>query len=134
MIVCADVLEHLVDTMGGRFRPAPVIRPDTALAVSMPNIQFLGAIAGSPSGPDFGTGDEGIFDVTHLQFFTGSDLDRLLQRGGWRPERRGSKMFGEFRAARQITGRVTRGWSDQWLAEQQFVVAGPDTTTRGASK
>jgi SAM-dependent methyltransferase len=128
LIVCADVLEHLADPWTVVSDLRRFSHPQTVLAVSMPNIRFLGAVARIAVGSGFRYEDEGIFDVTHLRFFTGSDLNDLLQRGGWTPERRGSQLFGRFRVARRMTGRVTRGWSDQWLAEQQFVVGRPDGT------
>jgi ubiquinone/menaquinone biosynthesis C-methylase UbiE/uncharacterized protein YbaR (Trm112 family) len=127
LIVCADVLEHLVDPWTVVTDLRRLSHSATVLAVSMPNIRFLGAIARIAVGPGFRYEDEGIFDVTHVRFFTGHDLDGLLRRGGWRPERRGSHLFGRLRAARRMMGRMTHGWSDQWLAEQQFVVARPDS-------
>lgn len=126
LIVCADVLEHLIDPWTTVMKLRELSHPATVLAVSMPNIRFLGALARIAVGPGFRYEDEGIFDITHLRFFTRHDLDRLLRRGGWTPERRGSQLFGPLSSARRMSGRVTRGWTDQWLAEQQFVVARPD--------
>lgn len=125
LIVCADVLEHLVDPWTVVRELRRLSRPATILAVSMPNIRFLGAIARIAIGRGFRYEEEGIFDATHLRFFTPHDLDHLLRGNGWRPERRGSQAYGRFRAARRVAGRVTSGWTDQWLAEQQFVLARP---------
>jgi SAM-dependent methyltransferase len=126
LIVCADVLEHLVDPWTVMTDLQRLSTSSTLLAVSMPNIRFLGAIAQIAIGSGFRYEDEGIFDRTHLRFFTGGDLDRLLRHGGWRPDRRSAQHYGRLIAARRVAGRVTRGWTDQWLAEQQFVVARPE--------
>ncbi|MEA2653880.1 MAG: hypothetical protein QOI37_1107 [Chloroflexota bacterium] len=123
LIVCADVLEHLVDPWTVVDELRRLSGPSTILAVSMPNIRFIGAIARIAIGSGFRYEEEGIFDSTHLRFFTPGDLDRLLSKGGWMPARRGAQHYGRFTPARSLAGRVTRGWTDQWLAEQQFVVA-----------
>ena len=125
LIVCADVLEHLVDPWAIVSRLSRLTNPSTVLAVSIPNIRFLGAIARIAVGRGFQYEEQGIFDVTHLRFFTRRDVDRLMRQGGWEAERWGSQLFGRFRSVRLLARRMTAGRSDQWLAEQLFVVARP---------
>jgi 2-polyprenyl-3-methyl-5-hydroxy-6-metoxy-1,4-benzoquinol methylase len=125
LIVCADVLEHLVDPWAIVDQLRRLTSPSTVLAVSIPNIRFLGALARIAVGPGFQYQEQGIFDVTHMRFFTRHDVDRMLHQGGWMAERWGSQLFGRFQSARVLAQRLTRGRSDQWLAEQLFVVARP---------
>lgn len=131
LIVCADILEHLVDPWRVVEQLARLSTGSTVLAVSAPNIRFLPAIARIAFGRGFEYRDEGIFDSTHLRFFTRPDVARLLIRGGWQPERWGGQAYGPLRTARQLAGRLTGGRSDQWLAEQICVVARPSHRPAG---
>jgi SAM-dependent methyltransferase len=125
LIVCADVLEHLVDPWTLVSQLSRLTNPSTVLAVSIPNIRFVGAVARIAVGGGFQYEGQGIFDATHLRFFTRHDIDRLMHQGGWVAERWGSQLFGRFRSVRLLAKRVSGGRSDQWLAEQLFVVARP---------
>jgi SAM-dependent methyltransferase len=125
LIVCADVLEHLVDPWSvvrelGRFANA-----STCLAISMPNIRFVPALLRIAFGRGFAYEDQGIFDSTHLRFFTRRDAALMLRRGGWLPERWGAPPFGRLGSVRRLAQRWTMGRSDQWLAGQMYAVARP---------
>jgi SAM-dependent methyltransferase len=126
LIVCADVLEHLVDPWTLVSQLSHLSSVSTVLAVSIPNIRFVSAIARIAVGRGFQYEEQGIFDMTHLRFFTRQDVDRLLHQGGWVPDRWGAQLFGRFRPIRLLAKRATGGWSDEWLAEQLFVVARPE--------
>jgi 2-polyprenyl-3-methyl-5-hydroxy-6-metoxy-1,4-benzoquinol methylase len=126
LIVCADVLEHLVDPWSvvrelGRFATV-----DTCLAISMPNIRFLPAIVRIAFGRGIAYEERGIFDSTHLRFFTRRDATLMLRRGGWVPERWGAPPFGRLGSFRRLAQRSTGGHSDEWLAGQMYAVARPE--------
>ena len=123
LIVCADVLEHLVDPWAVVRQLEGLANEATVLAISIPNIRFLGAIARIAVGSGFRYEEQGIFDATHLRFFTRSDVDRLIRQGGFVGERWGSRIYGRFRSIRHLARWLSGGRSDQWLAEQTFVVA-----------
>jgi SAM-dependent methyltransferase len=125
LIVCADVLEHLADPWKLVCQLGRLASASTVLAVSMPNVRFVSAIVRIAFGRGFEYQEQGIFDVTHLRFFTRPDVERLLRQGGWVPERWGAQLYGRLLAIRRLAKRVTGGWSDQWFAEQLFVVARP---------
>ena len=126
LIVCADVLEHLVDPWSVVRELGRVAHGATTLAVSMPNIRFLPALGRIALGRGFAYEERGIFDATHLRFFTRRDAALLLHDGGWVPERWGAPPFGRLGSVRRLAQRWTRGQSDQWLAGQLYVVARPD--------
>jgi SAM-dependent methyltransferase len=128
LIVCADVLEHLVDPWSVVRELARAANADACLAVSMPNIRFLPAVLRIAFGRGFAYEENGIFDATHLRFFTRGDADLMLRRGGWVPERWGTPEFGRLGSVRRLAQRSTRGRSDNWLSGQLYVVARP---TRG---
>jgi len=123
LIVCADILEHLVDPWSVVQELGRVASAGTVLAISMPNIRFLPAVLRIAFGRGFAYEDHGIFDSTHLRFFTRRDAELMLRRGGWVPQRWGAPRFGRLGSVRRLAHRLTRGRSDQWLAGQLYVVA-----------
>jgi SAM-dependent methyltransferase len=125
LIVCADVLEHLVDPWSVVSGLRRVARDGSCLAISMPNIRFLPALARIAFGRGFAYEECGIFDSTHLRFFTRRDLALMLLHGGWVPERWGAPRFGRLGSVRRLAQRSTGGRSDGWLAAQLYVVAHP---------
>lgn len=125
LIICADVLEHLVDPWTIIRELRDVAGAETVLAISMPNIRFLPALAQIGFGRGFAYEDHGIFDSTHLRFFTRRDMDHALRQGGWVPERWGAPRFARLGSCRRLVQRATRGRSDEWLAGQLYVATRP---------
>jgi SAM-dependent methyltransferase len=121
LIVCADVLEHLLDPWAVIAELAQFATLSTVLAISMPNIRFVPAILRIALGRGFDYENQGIFDKTHLRFFTRGNVDTLLVGGGWLPARWGGQHYGRLRTLRALAGRLSRGRSDEWMAEQLFV-------------
>ncbi len=130
LIICADVLEHLVDPWATAAALRGLGDRGTCLAVSIPNIRFLPAVARIAVGRGFEYEEQGIFDRTHLRFFVRSDLDRLLRQAGWVPVRWGAPPFARLRRVRHVLGAVTGGRSNDWLAGQIYVVARADPSAQ----
>ena len=122
VIVCADVLEHLQDPWSVLVQLRRVAHRDSVLAVSVPNIRHLSALLRIAVGKGFRYEESGIFDSTHLRFFTREDTLRMLRDSGWTPVRIGAPPPGRFRRVRQFVRAVTRGWTCQWSARQTWVV------------
>ncbi len=108
VILCADVLEHLVD-------PATVLRrlnrhlaPQGLVVVSVPNVAHLWIRLLLLSGR-FEYGDRGILDRTHLRFFTARSLRRLLDEVGLAVVRRTATPV-------PLPQLVPPGWQGAWLA------------------
>lgn len=121
LILCADVLEHLVDPWHVLDRLRLVSMDHTRLAVSIPNIRHLRAIWRIAAGAGFEYEQRGTFDATHLRFFTRRNIASMLTATGWRPERWGSA----YRSGRAKTAaRLARGSLDEWLTYQWWVLAG----------
>jgi hypothetical protein len=119
------VLEHLVDPWSVVRELRRVAHADTVLAISVPNVRFLPALLRIAIGRGFAYEEHGIFDSTHLRFFTRRDADLMLRRGGWVPQRWGAPRFERLGSARRLAQRSTRGRSDEWLSGQLYVVAHP---------
>jgi 2-polyprenyl-3-methyl-5-hydroxy-6-metoxy-1,4-benzoquinol methylase len=80
-LVCADVLEHLVDPVDVLRRSAALIESGGTVVFSIPNVlywpQFKRVLKG-----DWPLDDEGIFDRTHLRWFTPTAAARLATAAG----------------------------------------------------
>jgi SAM-dependent methyltransferase len=122
LIICADVLEHLLDPWSVVESLRRLAHRDTVLAVSIPNIRHWRALVRLAVGRGFAYEESGIFDSTHLRFFTSADALRMLRDAGWTPRRVGAPPPGRLRAVRQVIRETTRHWTSQWTAQQTWVV------------
>jgi SAM-dependent methyltransferase len=123
LIVCADVLEHLADPWTVLDQLRSVSHRTTVLVASIPNIRHWRAVAKIAFGAGFEYEESGIFDSTHLRFFARPNVEASLRGAGWSPVRWGSPRPGRLSRIRKLLGRLSGGWTDQWLARQIFVVA-----------
>jgi SAM-dependent methyltransferase len=64
-----------------------VFTPNGRLLTSLPNIRYWDALMRSARDGDFPQEDSGIFDRTHLRFFTRRSIERFLQENGYEIER-----------------------------------------------
>lgn len=127
LVVCADVLEHLEDPEGTVRSLAQHIGPGGILAASIPNIRHYRALGRIAFGRGFAPDPEGVFDGTHLRFFTRANVAETLRRAGLEPDRWGSS---PPRRMRRIRGLVTKGPISEYLTYQWFVVAHPRVSSR----
>lgn len=120
LVICADVLEHLIDPWTVVAELRSVTAPDGELAVSVPNIRYYRSLLRIAFGNGFRYESSGHFDSTHLRFYTRRDIEEMLQGAGWRPTKWGGPRSGRFGPLlRSLTG----GRSDEWLRYQWFVMA-----------
>jgi len=82
VLVAGDVLEHLTDPWAVLRRFAGIVEPDGTVIVSLPNVRhwettFAIAVQGR-----FPRRNEGVFDVTHLRWFTLHDAWSLVEQAG----------------------------------------------------
>ncbi len=82
-IICADVLEHLINPQGVLQKLDDLLTTDGKIVISIPNIAFiqqrivhlLGKFDYNPNG--------GIMDATHLRFFTKKSLLKMCHDAGY---------------------------------------------------
>ncbi|TVS78020.1 class I SAM-dependent methyltransferase [Mycobacterium helveticum] len=86
-IVCNDVLEHLVDPGSTLRQLRRKLAPGGVVVASIPNIRFLPALSKVVFRKDFPQEDYGIFDRTHLRFFTRKSIERLFNTSGFTMQR-----------------------------------------------
>lgn len=81
-LVAADVLEHLVDPWQALERAVALLQPGATVVISVPNVaEWRGLLRMLRSGR-WPRDDEGVFDRTHLRWFTFQDALDLLRGAG----------------------------------------------------
>ncbi len=86
VMIAADVLEHLKDPERCLNALRPFLKSDGFWVISVPNAAHSALVAQLLAGR-FPYQEKGLLDFTHLRFFTRQDLDGLLLRTGYLPER-----------------------------------------------
>jgi SAM-dependent methyltransferase len=87
-IIFADVLEHLTDPLRHLTAAAECLRPNGVIVVSLPNIRHITAFYSIFVCGTFPQRPRGLFDSTHLRWFTYRDAVALLAEAGYQVESR----------------------------------------------
>lgn len=103
-VIFADVLEHLVDPGHCLTQAREFLRPNGCLVISLPNIRHLSAFRSIYLKGHFPQRPRGLFDRTHLRWFTISDVIELLDTHGFAV----SEMSLALRWGDQGGGRANR--------------------------
>jgi 2-polyprenyl-3-methyl-5-hydroxy-6-metoxy-1,4-benzoquinol methylase/thioredoxin-like negative regulator of GroEL len=80
-IICADVLEHLIEPEAAIRKLARMLHPEGVLLISIPNVQYH-EVLGMLSTGGWNYIPEGLLDATHLRWFTHESLHDLVAGGG----------------------------------------------------
>lgn len=122
LILCLDVLEHLVDPWMVIDECARLLKPGGTLIASIPNIRTAVVMYKLLFKGEFEYANQGIMDRTHVRWFTRKSAWRLLQRPPLQPIEcipsplaRGSKS--------DLFNRVTLGLCRDWVTEQYLIKA-----------
>jgi methionine biosynthesis protein MetW len=83
-LIAADILEHLRDPWAALRRYARQLEPGATVVVSLPNVAHWSTYAHLARG-SWPRRPEGIFDATHLRWFTLRDARELLAQAGVTP-------------------------------------------------
>lgn len=86
-VTFTDVLEHLAWPEEALRAVAPKLAPGGVVIASLPNIRHWNALWEIVMDGEFRYREEGIFDRTHLRFFTKKSIPDLFDRAGYRIER-----------------------------------------------
>ena len=118
-LIFADVLEHLRDPWTVLLAAGQVLSPGGVAVISVPNIRHLSALYSIAVRGSFPRRERGLFDKTHLRWFTFADavalcrdaglevirvvpLLRLHDLPGGRANERIERLLGPFRSARLV--------------------------------
>jgi SAM-dependent methyltransferase len=83
-LIAADILEHLPDPWLTLRHYAGLLTPGATVVVSLPNVGHWSTYAHLARGT-WPRKPEGIFDATHLRWFTLRDAEQLLTQAGVTP-------------------------------------------------
>jgi len=86
LILCLDVLEHLVDPWKVVDECARLLRPGGTIIASIPNMRTAVVLWKLMVKGEFDYANEGIMDRTHLRWFTRKTAVELFQRPGLQVE------------------------------------------------
>ena len=83
VIICGDVLEHLIDPYSVVRSLKKYLKDDGSLIASLPNIRQWKTLKKILIYGDFKYEDSGILDKTHLRFFTKKNMVALFEENGF---------------------------------------------------
>ncbi|MGH3699013.1 MAG: class I SAM-dependent methyltransferase [Pseudonocardiaceae bacterium] len=81
-LIAADVLEHLVDPWDVLSKAVKMLAPDATVIISLPNVLYWPEFRRLLTERRWPRDDAGIFDRTHLRWFTRSDAIELVEQAG----------------------------------------------------
>lgn len=123
LILCLDVLEHLVDPWTAVKRITPLLRPGGQMIVSIPNVRNYKFIRDLLFKGRFRYADAGLLDRTHLRFFVRETAMELAEAGGLRVTKAvNAQPWGPWEARRMLS-RLTFGGLDGLMVKQWLIVA-----------
>ncbi|WP_288425627.1 class I SAM-dependent methyltransferase [uncultured Spirosoma sp.] len=121
IILCGDVLEHLVDPWKVIERITPFLKEGGLIIVSCPNIREIFNLGKILISGRFKYQDSGIMDKTHLRFFGKKDLADMLTTKQLRPVKVSPNYF--ITPRRKKFKFIHAGLLDDFFAAQNIVVA-----------
>lgn len=83
VIICGDVLEHLVDPYRMIAKLKEYLTDDGMIIISLPNIREYKTLSKIILSGDFRYTEAGILDKTHLRFFCKKNMIELLEDQGF---------------------------------------------------
>lgn len=81
-LILSEVLEHLVEPWRVLDRLAPLVRPGGMVLASSPNVSHWRVVAELLRGR-FELADQGVFDRTHMRWFTPASFAAMFERAGF---------------------------------------------------
>lgn len=114
-LILSEVLEHLVDPWAVVRRLAPFVRPGGMVLASSPNISHWRVVAELIRGR-FELADQGVFDRTHMRWFTPASFQDLFEGAGFAVDYVGP--VTPFSTRTRAISRLTRGRFDHAFMAQ----------------
>ena len=125
VILCLDVLEHLVDPWTVVKRLSPLLKTDGRLIISIPNIRNWKFIRKLLMNGDFHYRDAGLLDRTHLRFFVRDTAIELAEAGGLKVSYAGNAHPWKPLDMRNILYHISMCGLEDLMIKQFMIVAKP---------
>ena len=123
VILCGDVLEHLMDPWTTVGRLAAYLKPDGYFIASIPNVREIKTVLKIVLKGNFKYNDAGILDRTHLRFFCKQDMLELFEQNGLSVLETISNLELLGRGKRMLLNKLTFGAFSEFLEGEYLVVA-----------
>lgn len=124
VLICPDVLEHLVDPWSVLEKWSKYLKKDGLLIISIPNIREMSVMWKIFGQGDFGYTSDGILDRTHLRFFAKKNLFHLPSHQQFHHiEVKAAMHFQNGSRWRKWANRLTIGIFESFFTHQWFVTA-----------
>ena len=118
VILCLDVLEHLVDPWATVRALHELLSPEGVIIASIPNLRFWPVSWGLFALGRFDLTDRGVLDRTHLRWFVRDTAAQLMTSSGLRLDRMVGRIPARrWKLANALTGGMARG-----LFEMQYLI------------
>ena len=122
LILCLDVLEHLVDPWSTVFRLQELLKPGGALIASIPNIRYYAVLFPLLFSQKWEYRDEGILDRTHLRFFVKETALQLITSSGLLIDMIFVTGLGKSRKSQIVNSMIPSVFRS--LFEKQYLIRG----------
>jgi 2-polyprenyl-3-methyl-5-hydroxy-6-metoxy-1,4-benzoquinol methylase len=119
LILCLDVLEHLVDPWRVVHRLASRLRSGGAIVACIPNLRHVGTLLPLLLNGRFDYAESGTLDRGHLRFFTRASMTDLFQSAGLAIDRIDAPVAGKS----ALLDTLTLGLARDLCAYRYFVRA-----------
>lgn len=117
VILCGDVLEHLVNPWATITHCASLLNDDGRMVISIPNIKHWSVLLPLIVKDRWDYMDTGILDRTHLRFFTKKTFSELADGGGLNVEICSTIIWGrKFKLLNSLTMHLFESFlAQQWI-------------------
>jgi len=119
VIICADVLEHLIDPWKVVKELKRYLKPEGYFIASIPNIREIKTMITIFLRGSFEYSDGGILDKTHLRFFCKKNMKDLFLEADYKID----KITHNFSFKRNLANKLTLGFLEEFFVVQYLIVA-----------
>jgi 2-polyprenyl-3-methyl-5-hydroxy-6-metoxy-1,4-benzoquinol methylase len=123
LILCLDVLEHLVDPWQVLQRLVTHLKPGGRLIASVPNVRNWHALGPLLFAGRWAYAETGILDKTHLRFFTRESALQLVAGSGVTVQALARLPLDSNSGRSRLANRLTLGLFKEFLTLQYLIAA-----------
>lgn len=122
LVLCLDVLEHLVDPWKTIFKLQELLKPGGVLIASIPNVRYHAVLLPLLFKQKWEYTDAGVLDRTHLRFFVKETALRLITSSGLLVDMITSTGLGKSRKSQIMNSMIPSFFKS--LFEKQYLIRG----------